>query len=107
MLNPTQTIQDLRDAADYLREHPWIKGKDFDDKGGCCAFGAVRAVAMDNTGDCSYQTRDRASQAARAFYRVIGLDIATYNDSDGRTKNQVIEALETTAAAIEKDPKRA
>lgn len=108
MIDATQTIQDLRNAIDYMRTHGWTQGMDFNiTTGECCAFGAVRAVVGDDGEFASMETRDRASNAARAFYRAFGMDITTYNDFRGRTLEQVIRALETVIDALEKDPSRA
>lgn len=105
LINPQQTIKDLRDTADYMREHPWLQGRNFDDLGGCCAFGAMIKV----TGEDRYGIHDwdRTSNACRAFYRAMSIDLTSYNDTEGRTKNQVIRALETVADTLEKDPSRA
>jgi hypothetical protein len=106
-LNPAQTIADLRKAADILAMGTWIQGYDFDGKGGMCAFGAIRKAVGDDLIICSTQTRDRVSNAARAFYRFFGEDITAYNDTDGRTKEQMIRAMQTVAAAVQEDPRRA
>lgn len=107
-INPSQTVQDLRNAAQYILTHTWIQGYDFDGKGGCCAHGAIRGVTGDdNPAFVSEQTRDRVANAGRAFYRVMHEDIVTYNDAQGRTELEVIRALETVADALEKDPSRA
>lgn len=131
-LNPAQTVTDLREAVAYLKEHPWGQGEDYDqDTGEVCAHGAIRIVvgglvldpqapygcrSMDIASLFFYgsqqqaqaiRRRDRTSNAARAFYRVIGSDIAKYNDCEGRTKEQMIRALETVANALEEDPRRA
>lgn len=108
MINATQTIQDLRNAIDYMRTHGWTQGMDFNiTTGECCAFGAIRAVVGDDGEFASMETRERASNAARAFYRLFGVDITTYNDEAGRTQEQVIRALETVIDTLEKDPSRA
>ncbi len=106
-LNPAQTVLDLREAARILSEGHWIQGYDFDGQGGLCAFGAVRRAVGDDLPTCTTQTRDRASNAGRAFYRVIGSDMVTYNDTEGRTKQQMIRAMQTVASALEEDPRRA
>lgn len=135
-LNPAQTVEDLRNAANLLRDNPWDQGQSYrHDIGAYCAFGAIRAVVGGLIIDpdqpygyrCADEThvslmlcgedsdeyreavrlRDRASNASRAFYRVMGVDLVLYNDAEGRTKNSVIEALEKVASTIERDPRRA
>lgn len=107
-IDPAQTIQDLADAIDYLHTHGWTQGYDFDGKGACCAFGAIRGVTGDdNPQFVSEVTRDRCSNAARAFYRFFGVDITTYNDAEGRTKAQMIRALQSVIDMLRKDPSRA
>ena len=131
-LNPAQTVEDLRKAADYLAAHPWGQGHDYrDDTKAVCAFGAIRTVigglVVDPRAEYGYRDidipsrypvdsaeatqalrlRTRASNASRAFYRVIGSDITAYNDVEGRTKEQMIRAMQTVASAIEEDPRRA
>lgn len=106
-LDPAQTVIDLREAVRLLEEGTWNQGYDFDGRGAMCAFGAIRRAVGDDLPTCSTQTRDRASNAGRAFYRVIGADIVTYNDVEGRTKQQMIRAMQTVASAIEENPSRA
>lgn len=106
-LNPAQTVTDLRKAVEILEAGHWTQGYDFDGHGGMCAFGAIRKAVGDDLPTCSSHTRDRASNAGRAFYRVVGADIVTYNDVEGRTKHQMIRAMEHVAAAIEENPRRA
>jgi hypothetical protein len=107
-IDPRQTIQDLTDAVEYLETHGWAQGYDFDGKGNVCAFGAIRGVTGDDNAQfVSEQTRDRCSNAGRAFYRIMGQDIVTWNDMQGRTKFEVIRALQTVADALRKDPSRA
>ena len=103
-LNPEQTVADLRNAADILAMSQWSQGND---ETGIDAFEAIRQAVGDTLISRSTATRDRASNASRAFYRVIGADIVTYNDVEGRTKQQMIRAMQTTASAIEEDPRRA
>lgn len=106
-LDPAQTIEDLRKAVALLEQGAWIQGYDFDGKGGMCAYGAIRKAVEDDLPTCTPLTRDRASNAGRAFYRVMGVDIVGYNDTEGRTKHQVIRALETVIETLQKDPRRA
>lgn len=135
-LDPAQTVKDLRDAANFLKNNPWGQGADYSSSSGrFCAHGALRYVVgglvmteenargRHNLDDVAlaaltygYESeqaenakrlRDRTSNASRAFYRVLYSDITTYNDVDGRTKEQMITALETVAARIEENPNRA
>lgn len=127
-LDPAQTITDLRNAVTWINEHPWGQGDDYDATTGCfCAYGAIRAaIGAIVITDGHYRTfdsfasaqtdedqekvrdlRDRASNCARAFYRIIGTELTSYNDTDGRTKDQVIRAMEVVVAALEENPNRA
>lgn len=108
-INPEQTIQDLTDAVELLESGTvtWIQGYDSDGKGGRCAFGAIRSVVGDDGINCGDETMERAANAGRAFYRVIGEDLVTYNDKAGRTKDQVVRAIQTVIDTLRKDPSRA
>lgn len=135
-LNPAQTVTDLRKAVEVLNANVWDQGQDYrEDTRAFCAFGAVRyaigGLVLDPERKCGFRSmdnpslvgvrygvespevaqalvlRDRASNAARAFYRVIGTEMSQYNDVEGRTKDQMIRALETVASSIEEDPRRA
>jgi hypothetical protein len=117
-LDPKQTVADLRAGAQVLRDNWWNIGADYNPgPGGAkyfCAFGAIRYAVGDmiiGDGDhrfsCTKATQERASNAARAFYRAQGKDIVTINDSPSSTKEQMIDLLEHTADELEKDPRRA
>ena len=103
-IDPNQTVQDLRHAAEYIMEHTWLQGYNFDGKGGCCAFGAILIVTHEEDPP---SRRERSSNACRAFYRVVGQDITNYNDLPGRTFSEVIRTLQAVADTIEKDPRLA
>lgn len=126
-LNPAQTISDLRLAVEHLIVHDWSQREDYDPTTNCyCAFGSIRAAIgglevgdgwmrdidmvslyMGQQRAVALALRDRASNAARAFYRVIGTEITIFNDAPNRTKSEVIAALTRTIEALEKDPNRA
>jgi hypothetical protein len=55
----------------------------------------------------STETRDRASNVARAFYRIISSEITIYNDTPGRTKREMMNALTVVRARLNEDPSRA
>jgi hypothetical protein len=128
MLDVQQTIEDTRAAARFLETHEWGQAQDYNPTTQAyCAFGAIRAVigglvisdaGMPVSRDfasllplgsderaAAMHLRDRAANVGRAFYRIMGDDIVTYNDSYGRTKEQVMRAMEAVAAELEKDPR--
>lgn len=135
-INVEQTLADLRAAVEHVKTHPWGQWNDYDTTTGCfCAFGSIRAVIgglvidpeveggirnldsvvkaihVNGEGTPEYlqakSMRDRASNASRAFYRIIGAEITCYNDTEKRTKGQIVTALETVIARLEEDPRRA
>lgn len=113
----TQVIDDLKATIDILNTKAWIQGETFAYNGipagpilpehvtGCCTFGAMIIATGEAEG--SIYDRDRSSMAARAFYRVMGVDITNYNDSPGRTRQQMINALNHVITKIEENPSAA
>jgi hypothetical protein len=85
----------LLNTAKYLRKHGWCQGTLSDDQGGTCLVGA-----MINTG--------AGSEAYTKLSKYLGYDydrgsttstsgIVIWNDTYGRTKEEVITALESAA----------
>lgn len=103
MFNVQQTTVDLQAAIDHLRQVSWLQGRNFDRAGNCCAWGAMIYVTSGHDGD-SGESIDRCADMGRTFKRAMGDDVVTYNDADGRTKEQVIAALEETLAKLKADP---
>lgn len=81
----------LLDAREYIRKHGWCQGEFFDQKGQVCLAGAIIKIKS------GIQTE------SKAFVRVqqIEKNIAFYNDSPDRTKEEVMDLLEK--AAYQKD----
>lgn len=127
-----QTIADLAKAIEILRANPWDQGQDYrNDTGAFCAWGAIRmatgGMVLDSNRECGYYSedvaclfpkgseeqtralrlRDRSANVGRAFYRIIGADIVNYNDTEDRTKDQMIRAMETVLASLKENPNRA
>lgn len=128
-----QTIADLAKAIEILRENPWDQGQDYrNDTGAFCAWGAIRmatgGLVLDSSREYGYHSedvvcllgiddtaarerakslRERSANVGRAFYRVINSDIVTYNDCEGRTKEQMIRAMETVVSTLKENPSRA
>lgn len=103
MFDVQQTIADLEASIAYLREHDWIQGRNFNRHGGCCAWGAV-LMATEDIGRV-IDDASRSADVARAFYRANeSMELAQYNDADGRTKEEVIAKLTETLAKLKANP---
>lgn len=86
----------LLDAAEHLRKAGWLQGDWGEAEGPRCVGGALSLVTYERA-DSSAACYARC-EARNALCRVIGDDdIVTWNNTPGRTKEQVISAL--TAAA--------
>lgn len=103
MFNVQQTIEDLAKAIEHMRDTKWIQGRNFDRWGGCCAWGGVLYACTDKD-MTAQESIDRAANVGRAFYRATGTELTVYNDTPGRTKDQVVRTLETVLAGLRADP---
>lgn len=86
----TPAKQALLDAAQYIRDHGWCQGR-FYDGDRVCLLGALIV---------STQGRQEYAAAAAALYQANGpvsSDAHDWNDAPGRTKEEVIAALEQAA----------
>lgn len=119
-----RTSELLRKAADEIRRRGWWQG-DFaqpyvgsGDEGdwyqNCpvCLWGAVNAAAQD--GDPWWRTRDERRDLGRAAQLVVkagggaaddegDYHVASWNDTEGRTVEEVLGAFEKAAQAAEAD----
>lgn len=102
MFDVNQTIEDLTKTIEHLRQARWIQGRNFDRAGGCCTWGAIMHVTHDSR-DLN-GSLERSANVGRAFYRAVNEDIVSYNDAEGRTKDQVVRTLETVLAELKADP---
>jgi hypothetical protein len=100
----------LEAAATRLETHGWCQDTDVDEAGRCCVLSAISEAA---TGDAQL-TSDLAQAATETLMRVIVLDdvracrhpehmIAAWNDSEGRTVEEVVTALREAAAQARLD----
>jgi len=105
MFDVEQTKADLVHTINYLADHKWLQGRLFDRFGGCCGFGAMLLATGDAGKPLSQQ--DRSANVARAFYRVTGSNIITYNDELGRTKTEVLVKMREVLDVLRSDPDRA
>jgi hypothetical protein len=77
--------QHLLDAAQYIREHGWCQRTIRDEEGRVCLIGALQSVeGWEN------------SVAPTMLRRIISC-IPSWNNAPGRTKEEVIAALEGAA----------
>jgi len=102
MFNVQQTILDLTATIEHLRNTPWVQGKNFTSSGACCTWGAMIYVTSGGDVNCE-DSIDRTADMGRAFKRVMGEDVVSYNDTDGRTKAQAIGAVQETLDALRAD----
>lgn len=84
----TKQQQILLDAAQYIRVHGWCQGYLKDGTGGVCVLGAITTVHKDP------YLMGASIEKLEAY---IHSWPAKWNDVPGRTKEQVIQALEEAA----------
>lgn len=112
--DPQQVVADLLASADYLENFEWHQDGLFRygwQTGSprritsCCAFGAALLATGEH--DLPLAEQIRSADVARAFYRVRGEGIIVFNDAEGRTKTEVVQALRDVAEAVKEDTSRA
>lgn len=106
MKYPEQVRKDAKAAADYIRKHGWCQRSFVTHTGSCCALGAKNAVIFGecdpwNVDDTTEQNH-RSTDLRRAFISEAGIDsnlsdIPDWNDSEGRTSEQVIGVYDSIA----------
>jgi hypothetical protein len=103
-MDDLQIARDLRAAAGYLKEHGWLRGAWAGPNGGHCMGHALVQVAE------GLGPRVEAATAALGFRKFTwvpgctldGDDCLTaWNDNLGRTVDEVLDRLESTALALE------
>lgn len=102
ILEPWQ--QHLLNAAQYIRDHGWCQLTSKNDKGEVCLEGAISQGVLQAQGVKKYnkQTSDLFCAADRKVRRYLQLTYPSHywNDQNGRTKEEVIAALEGAARAV-------
>lgn len=99
----------LREAADYIREHGWCQDSLSSPSGRVCAIGAIKSVTMPDIRDgWADDARHTTVVFGRFVYRRYNdVDwsgfghVPDWNDTPGRTKEEVISALNDCAAWLE------
>ena len=118
--NRAQAASDLRAGAEHIGRVGWIQGRlvdsrQDDDLNACpvCALGGLNcAIYGEPRGligptmtveeyDALYERRCRAADALGEQIGVPGWDVPDWNDTDGRSKDEVVSAMLAAAAALE------
>jgi hypothetical protein len=79
------------DAANHLEGVGWCQKVDEDDQGRVCLHKAISIVASDQV---------VRLKATRRFTKLVGLHALTFNDTPGRTMEQVTAALRMCARQL-------
>lgn len=88
MSTPTEVADALDAAADYIEVHGWCQGAFRTDDGKVCAIHAIVEVAS--------AKRAVMLGAASALSAFVG-GVLVFNDEEGRTEFEVIDAMRLTA----------
>lgn len=79
-------------AADLLARDGWCQGSYYDENGGRCAAGAI-------TDACGGVRPTEAARACALASQLCGDSLSTWNDTYGRTKEEVIALFQRCAEA--------
>jgi len=93
--------QVLLEAADYIEWHGWCQHIAIGPAGKLCAVGALLHVAIPNIKHSTvWEMSPLALSAFAKLRRYLGTDgIESWNDTRGRTKDEVVAALRAAARA--------
>jgi hypothetical protein len=101
-MSADQVAADLRAAADLLEHEGWTQGQFQDEETGCrCAAGALEAAAEE-------EISGRWLDGIAALTQQLGISpgpisLYRWNDTPGRTADEVIAALRAAADRAEAD----
>jgi hypothetical protein len=88
--------QDLLNGAQHIREHGWCQGMEYAKRGrAACLVGAIY-----RNGEIPIRRLDVARKCVANFLGLNGdpaMAVVLWNDAGGRTKEEVITALEGAA----------
>lgn len=91
---PSDLHKLLSDARDLIKEHGWVQNKFGSRSEGFCLVGALVKT--------NYRHKYRPgleAEAASFLAEISGVGVLTWNDEPGRSKEQVLELLETAMEA--------
>ena len=96
----TPTAKVLRDAAAYIEQHGWCSHKLHDGSGSVCVVGALNMVLYGKPISFG-PNRPERPLACDAIHRFVGNKSAVdWNNTPGRTKAEVVAALNGAADAL-------
>ena len=101
LLLPVQKL--LLDAADYIEKHGWDQGQYFGEERRACMVGAMIAAADPKRTLRVESVERKIRPAINYMLDRLGESPIDWNDRDGRTKQEVMQALRDGAAAYTKD----
>lgn len=110
---PELTAQMFEDAVEHIKAHGWIQGEDVVSTGQVCAqgaFGLWTSHKLDGFKVNNYDSTRAEIFRARMeeIMDLMGIDpkfgsVVSWNDTDGRTKDEVIDALTLAAKKLRDD----
>lgn len=106
-MNDLKMAADLRAAAGYLRQAGWLQGHAGGHEGPACMVGAILEVTgwTDDPRDYLLALGFRAASSLEIMTTQSALDLKgtgpCWNDQPGRTFEEVLDRLESTALALE------
>lgn len=98
-MNDLDVARDLRAAANYLRVYGWIQDDYGNADGAKCIVGALIETASD-MGIAAIRALGCATDFHEYYVNLIP-SISHWNDTPGRTVEEVLERLEATATLLE------
>lgn len=104
------TSQMFEDAIAHIEEHGWCQGVEVNKTGAVCAYGAFGLATVEWTNEIPVRHGSHDRQRVftvrqREILELMGIPFATHtvvswNDADGRTKDEVIDALTRAAKTL-------
>lgn len=88
----------IKRAVEILNDKGWIQGSYGGDKIGYCLIGALHTAAYGMDSDLYYETYSKVARFLTIDNNVTEQSLPRWNDTEGRTKEEVIAALEGACA---------
>ena len=92
----------IKEAREFLATHNWIQNHTSDGVGGYCAYGAI-CTSLRNIQDDHHATENKVLDALERCLPLGTTGIIAYNDTYGRTKEQILEIFDCAIENLEKN----